>query len=66
MGWLFAVALGKPEGRVAIAIPSATGHVVSIGAVVIAVVMLGLVVDLLEMAAGIDQAKLKSARTMVS
>lgn len=59
MGWLFAVALGlhRKSRKVVLLslIPIATGHMVSVGIVAIAVVMLGLVVDhrLLEMAAGV-------------
>jgi hypothetical protein len=58
MGWLFAVALGlhRKSRKVVLLslVPIATGHMVSIAVVAVAVVMLGLVVDhrVLEMAAG--------------
>jgi hypothetical protein len=59
MGWLFAVALGlhrKSRSIVLLsAIPIAIGHMVSIGVVAMAVLLLGLVVDQrpLEIAAGL-------------
>ncbi len=59
MGWLFAVALGLHRQSRRIVwlslIPIALGHMISIAAVVIGVVLLGLIVDqrMLEVAAGV-------------
>ena len=66
-GFVVAVALRKLEGGVAVIDRQRDWTHGSIVAVAIAVATLGMVVDrLLEIAACIDQARVKSARTMVS